>query len=259
MTTPVVLVERHGPIAVLTLNRPDVLNAINAEVATRLGAALDLLDHDPELRVGVLTGVGRVFCAGADLKALAAGEPVHDPDHEEWGFAGITHHPLGKPLVAAVDGPALGGGMEMALSCDLVVAGTEAQFGLPEVSRGLLAGAGGLVRLPQQIPLRAAMEAALTGDNVSAETAKEWHLINRLVPAGDALGSALELAKRIASNAPLSVQAGKRLIRSSAAGVPGPELWQENAKLSATLLASRDAREGMEAFSERRRPIWNGC
>lgn len=258
MTEPVVLVERHGPIALLALNRPDVLNAVNAAVATRVGAALDLLNHDPELRVGVLAGVGRAFCAGADLKALAAGEPVHDPEHEEWGFAGITHHPLDKPLVAAVDGPALGGGMEMVLSCDLVVASTNAQFGLPEVSRGLLAGAGGLVRLPQQIPVRAAMEMALTGNNVSAKTAKEWHLINRLVPAGDALDSAFRIAERIASNAPLSVQASKRLIRSSAASDPEHELWAENADLSAKLLASRDAREGMRAFSERRTPIWKG-
>ncbi|GAA1291429.1 crotonase/enoyl-CoA hydratase family protein [Streptomyces sanglieri] len=258
MTDPVLLVERRGPVAVLTLNRPAARNAVNSALAARLGRALELLDSDPELRVGVLAGAGPAFCAGADLKALAAGEAVHDPEHPEWGFAGITHHPLRKPLVAAVEGAALGGGTEIVLSCDLVVGGAEARFGLPEVTRGLLAGAGGLVRLPRQIPVRAAMEAALTGESVPADTAREWHLINRLVPAGEALATALLLAERIAANAPLSVQAGKRLVRLAAAGCSEPELWAENDEWSAALLASRDAEEGLRAFAERRPPVWTG-
>ncbi|AXI77287.1 crotonase/enoyl-CoA hydratase family protein [Peterkaempfera bronchialis] len=258
MTTTPLLVERRGPVAVLTLNRPEVLNAVDSALAAELGAALDLLDRDPELRVGVLTGAGRAFCAGADLKALAAGEPVHDPAHEEWGFAGITHHPVRKPLIAAVDGVAYGGGTEIVLACDLVVAGEEARFGLPEASRGLLAGAGGLIRLPQQVPFRAAMEAALTGEPISAATAREWHLVNRLVPQGEALSMALVLAERIAANAPLSVQASRRLIRAAAAGAPESEIWSENAEFSTQLLASQDAKEGMLAFAERRSPVWQG-
>lgn len=258
MSEPSVLLERRGPVAVVTLNRPAARNAVDSGLAALLGSTLEDIDRDPEVRVGVLTGAGAAFCAGADLKALAAGEPVHDPEHPEWGFAGITHHPLRKPLIAAVDGPALGGGTEIVLCCDLVVAGTGARFGLPEVARGLLAGAGGLVRLPRQIPVRAAMEAALTGETVSAETARDWHLVNRLVPAGEALGAALVLAERIAANAPLSVQASKQLIRSAAAGGPEPELWAENARLSTALLASDDAREGMRAFAERRPPVWRG-
>ncbi|MFG3529614.1 crotonase/enoyl-CoA hydratase family protein [Streptomyces sp. NPDC047917] len=258
MTDPVLLVERRGPVAVLTLNRPAARNAVDSALAARLGRALELLDADPELRVGVLAGAGPAFCAGADLKALAAGEPVHDPEHPEWGFAGITRHPLRKPLVAAVEGAALGGGTEIVLSCDLVVAGAEARFGLPEVTRGLLAGAGGLVRLPRQIPVRAAMEAALTGESVPAGTAREWHLINRLVPAGEALATALVLAERIAANAPLSVRAGKRLVRLAATGCPESELWAENDEWSAALLASRDAGEGLRAFAERRTPVWTG-
>ncbi|MGA5700033.1 crotonase/enoyl-CoA hydratase family protein [Peterkaempfera bronchialis] len=258
MTTTPLLVERRGPVAVLTLNRPEVLNAVDSALAAELGAALNLLDRDPELRVGVLTGAGRAFCAGADLKALAAGEPVHDPAHEEWGFAGITHHPVRKPLIAAVDGVAYGGGTEIVLACDLVVAGEEARFGLPEASRGLLAGAGGLIRLPQQVPFRAAMEAALTGEPISAATAREWHLVNRLVPQGEALSMALVLAERIAANAPLSVQASRRLIRAAAAGAPESEIWSENAEFSTQLLASQDAKEGMLAFAERRSPVWQG-
>ncbi|ROQ89044.1 short chain enoyl-CoA hydratase [Streptomyces sp. 2132.2] len=258
MNAPTVLFERRGHVAVLTLNRPEALNAVNSALAGELGAALDLLDRDPELRVAVLAGAGRAFCAGADLKALAAGEPVHDPAHEAWGFAGITHHPVRKPLIAAVEGFAYGGGTEIVLACDLVVAGEGARFGLPEVSRGLLAGAGGLIRLPRQVPARAAMEAALTGEPVSAATAREWHLVNRLVPRGEALSEALGLAERIAANAPLSVQASKRLVRAAAGGASESELWAANAELCTQLLACQDAAEGMRAFAERRSPRWRG-
>ncbi|MFE5810709.1 crotonase/enoyl-CoA hydratase family protein [Streptomyces sp. NPDC056491] len=258
MNAATVLVERRGPVAVLTLNRPEVLNAVNSALASELGAALELLDRDPGLRVGVITGAGRAFCAGADLKALAAGEPVHDPAHEDRGFAGIVHHPVRKPLIAAVDGIAYGGGTEIVLACDLVVAGEEARFGLPEVARGLLAGAGGLIRLPRQIPARAAMEAALTGEPFSAAAAKDWHLVNRLVPHGRALPEALLLAERIAANAPLSVQAGKRLVRAATGGTPDAELWEMNAEFCTRLLAGQDAEEGMRAFAERRSPVWQG-
>jgi crotonobetainyl-CoA hydratase len=257
--SPLVRFERRGHIAVLTLDRPAVRNAVDSALAAALGAALTELDRDPALRVGVLTGAGPVFCAGADLKALAAGGVVHDPDHEDWGFAGIVHHPVRTPLIAAVEGAALGGGLEIALACDLVVAAEDARFGLPEVTRGLLAGAGGLIRLPRLVPVRAAMEAALTGEPVSAATARQWHLVNRLAPPGHALRAALELAERVAAHAPLSVQAAKRLVRAAAGGTSEDELWRVNAELSTRLLASRDAREGMTAFAERRPPVWHGC
>ncbi|MFH0246250.1 crotonase/enoyl-CoA hydratase family protein [Streptomyces sp. HK10] len=256
--SPLVRFERRGHIAVLTLDRPAARNAVDSALAAALGAALTELDRDPVLRVGVLTGAGPVFCAGADLKALAAGGVVHDPDHEEWDFAGIVHHPVRTPLIAAVEGAALGGGLEIVLACDLVVAAEDARFGLPEVTRGLLAGAGGLIRLPRLVPVRAAMEAALTGDSVSAATARQWHLVNRLAPPGHALHAALELAERVAAHAPLSLQAAKRLVRAATGGTSEDELWRINAELSTRLLASRDAREGMTAFAERRPPVWHG-
>jgi crotonobetainyl-CoA hydratase len=254
---PPVLVERRGPVTVITLNRPRVLNAVDTALAVDLGAALERVEDDRACRVGVLTGAGRAFCAGADLTALAAGRPVHDPAHPEWGFAGITRHPLRKPLIAAVNGLAYGGGLEISLTCDLVVAAAEATFALPEAARGLLAGAGGLVRLPQQVPFRAAMELALTGQPVTAETAAAWHLVNRVVPAGQALDAALELANQIAQNAPPSVQAGKRLIRAAVANVPEPQLWARNDAECAAVLAGGDAAEGMRAFVERRAPVWH--
>ncbi|MFG2298592.1 crotonase/enoyl-CoA hydratase family protein [Streptomyces sp. NPDC048603] len=258
MTAPAVRFERRGSIAVLTLDRPAARNAVNSAVAAALGAALTRLDEDDDLHVGVITGAGPVFCAGADLKALAAGEPVHDPAHEEWGFAGIAHHPVRKPLIAAVEGAALGGGTEIALACDLVVAAEDARFGLPEVTRGLLAGAGGLVRLPRLVPPRAAMEAALTGEPFSAATAREWHLVNRLAPNGRALDTALELATRIAANAPLSVRAATAMVRAAAEGTAADRLWRLNAEHCARLLSSRDAAEGMAAFAGRRAPVWHG-
>ncbi|MFJ6015156.1 crotonase/enoyl-CoA hydratase family protein [Streptomyces sp. NPDC092952] len=256
--TPLVRFERRGPVAVLTLNRPAVRNAVDSALAAALGTALTELDRDPTLRVGVLTGAGPVFCAGADLKALAAGGPVHDPDHEAWGFAGIVHHPVRPPLIAAVEDAALGGGLEIVLACDMVVASEDARFGLPEVTRGLLAGAGGLILLPRLVPVRAAMEAALTGEPVSAATARQWHLVNRLTPPGHALDAALELADRVATHAPLSLQAAERLVRASSGGTSDDELWRINAELSTRLLASRDAREGMTALAERRPPVWHG-
>lgn len=258
MTGPAVRFEQRGPVAVLTLDRPAARNAVDSALAAALGAALTRLDREDGLRVGVITGAGPVFCAGADLKALARGEPVHDPAHEEWGFAGLVHHPVRKPLIAAVEGAALGGGTEIALACDLVVAAEDAHFGLPEATRGLLAGAGGLVRLPRLAPVRAAMEAVLTGEPVTAATAREWHLVNRLAPPGGALTAALALADRIAANAPRSVEAATHLVRSAAAGVPEAELWALNAEYCTRLLAGQDAREGMLAFAERRAPVWRG-
>lgn len=258
--TGTVLFRVQGHVAVITLNRPQVLNAVNAQLAAELGAALERLDADPDLRVGILTSsTDRAFCAGADLKALAAGQSVHDPDHPEWGFAGIAHHKIVKPLIAAVEGGAFGGGMEILLACDLVVAGAGASFGLPEVTRGLLAGAGGLVRLPGLVPLRAALEAALTGDPVTAATAADWGLVNRVVPHGRARREAMILASRIAENAPLAVQASKRLIQAAGSGLPDAELWRRNDAEIEHIFATTDAAEGMRAFAERRPPRWLGA
>lgn len=255
-----VLFRVRGHVAVITLNRPQALNAVNSRLAAELGAALERLDADPDLRVGVLaSSTDRAFCAGADLKALAAGQPVHDPAHPEWGFAGIARHNVVKPLVAAVEGGAFGGGMEILLACDLVIAGAGASFALPEVTRGLLAGAGGLVRLPGLVPPRAALEAALTGDAISAATAAGWGLVNRVVPHGRALTEAMTLAARIAENAPLAVQASKRLIRAAGSGLKDTELWRRNAAEIDHIFATADAAEGMSAFAERRPPRWQGA
>src|SRR5208282_1287289 len=173
----VVLFERRGHLAIVTLNRPEVLNAVNGDMTRRAGELLEEIDGDPEVRVAIITGSGRAFCAGADLKAIASGEAGQRPV-SAWGFGGITQHVISKPLIAAVNGLAHGGGLEIALSCDLVVASSEASFGLPEVKRGIIAGEGGLVRLAGQIPPRLAMEIALTGDPISAPRAAELGLVN---------------------------------------------------------------------------------
>lgn len=256
VATATVAFERRDHVAVIGLRRPEARNAVNAEMAQGLAACLDELAADPSLRVGVLTATGPVFCAGADLKALAAGQPVDVPGREHLGFAGMTHHPVDKPLIAAVEGVAFGGGTELVLACDLVVAAETARFGLPEVTRGLIAGAGGVVRLPQQIPVRFAMEVALTGEPFTAATALSWGLVNRVVATGTALAEAMVLAERIATNAPLSVRSSKRMVRLAAYG--SDDLWERNARECAALLASADAREGMRAFTEKRPPRWSG-
>ncbi|MBD0322955.1 MAG: enoyl-CoA hydratase/isomerase family protein, partial [Aldersonia sp.] len=209
--TDAALIERRGNVLVITINRPEARNAINAAVSSAVGTALEDAEHDAAIRAVVLTGAGdKSFSAGADLKAISRGENIYAPGNEAWGFAGFVRHPISKPTIAAVNGTALGGGTELALAADLVVAAESATFGLPEVKRGLMAAAGGVFRLPAQIPQRLAMEMILTGDPISAATAREYGLINRVVPDGTVVDAAIELAERIAANAPLSVQASKR-------------------------------------------------
>jgi enoyl-CoA hydratase len=258
MTAPsdgdLLLVERDDGVQVMTLNRPSVRNAVNHALALALAAALDELDQDPGLRVGVLTGAGGTFCAGMDLKAFLAGEPRYI---EGRGFAGLTESPPRKPLIAAVEGPALAGGCEMVLACDLVVAAENASFGLPEVKRGLIAGSGGLLRLPVRIPQQIAMEYALTGDSISAAEAYRIGLVNRLAEPGGALAAARQLGARIAANAPLSIMFTKELV-SHAAEWPPHEAWQRQRELLDAVVSSDDAREGAQAFLERRSPRWLG-
>ena len=254
------LLERRGATALLTLNRPEALNAVNSALSAAVGAALEEVATDPNIRAVVLTGAGRAFCAGADLKALAAGERIHAEGHDDWGFGGIVKHFIDKPIIAAVNGFALGGGTEIMLACDLVVASEEAEFGLPEVRRGLAAAAGGLLRLPRQIPLKLALEMTLTGAPISAHTAAEWGLVNRVVPAADVVDTAFSLAEQIAANAPLSVQASKRVIYRAAdyGGDYSDELWDMNADELRSVFRSIDAKEGPRAFAAKRKPIWQG-
>ena len=250
MTGPV-RVEREGRTLIITLNRPEARNAVNRAVAERVAAALGELDGDPELTIGILTGAGGNFSSGMDLKAFLAGERA---ELEGRGFAGLTRTPPNKPLIAAVEGYALAGGCEMVLACDLVVAAEDAVFGLPEVKRGLIAGSGGLLRLPRRIPPSVAMEHALTGDPMNAVEAHRWGLVNRLVVPGQALDEARRLAARIAENGPLAVRLTKALVNEAAAGAD--VLWERQDAMLATILASADAKEGASAFVEKRHPVW---
>lgn len=249
-----VLTERDGAVLVITLNRPQAKNAVNMALAQGLAAALDELDGDDTLSVGVLTGAGGTFSAGMDLKAFLQGEFPSVPGR---GFGGITERPPVKPLVAAVEGYALAGGFELVLSCDLVVAASDAKFGIPEVKVGLLAGAGGLIRLPQRVPVNVAMEAALTGDFFSAEDARSWGLVNRLTEPGGALAGARELAAKIGANGPLGVVASKRIIRE-APSWPAGDVWTRQSEAIDPVFSSADAKEGAAAFTEKRRPNWTG-
>jgi crotonobetainyl-CoA hydratase len=257
---PAALLERRGAVALITLNRPRAMNAVNAALSTAAGSALDELASDPSLRVGVVTGAGRAFCAGADLKELAAGRTVHDPHHPERGFAGIVRHFVDKPLIAAVNGYALGGGTEILLACDLAVMSDEASLGLPEVTRGLVAAAGGLLRLHRQIPPKIAARAVFTGEPVDAATALQWGLVNEVVPADQVLDTALALAERIAANAPLAVRASKRIMaRSNEVGSDWLDAaWAMNEEEYAAVRISQDAHEGAVAFAEKRTPRWTG-
>jgi crotonobetainyl-CoA hydratase len=258
-TEPAALAERRGNVLVVTINRPDARNAVNGAVSTAVGNALQNAQDDPEVRAVVITGAGdRSFCAGADLKAISRGENLYHPDHSEWGFAGYVHHFIDKPTIAAVNGTALGGGTEIALASDLVVANESAKFGLPEVKRGLIAGAGGVFRIVHQLPRKVALELLFTGDPISAADAAKWGLINKVVPDGTVLDAALELAGRITINAPLSVWASKRVAYGADDGVitdeePG---WGRTQREFGTLLRSEDAREGPLAFAEKRQPVW---
>ncbi|CAJ1586010.1 crotonase/enoyl-CoA hydratase family protein [[Mycobacterium] wendilense] len=261
VTPAAVLVERRGHTMIITLNRPEARNAVNAAVANGVGQALEEADRDPTVRAAVITGSGdKSFCAGADLKAISRGENVHAPGNESWGLAGFVKHTVSVPTIAAVNGMALGGGAELALAADLIVADENAVFGLPEVKRGLLAGAGGLLRLPAQIPQRLAMELILTGDSITAERALAWGLINRVVPHGTAVEAAVELADRIAENAPLAVQASKRVVLGIVDNDRCDEAprWRVNDAEVENILTTEDAVEGPRAFTEKRAPVWRG-
>ena len=249
MSDPV-QIEEHGAVLVIAINRPRQRNAVNRAVSLAIAEALDRLDANPGLRVGVLTGRDGSFCSGMDLKAFVDGER---PELEGRGFGGLTEKSPTKPLIAAVEGFALAGGCELALACDLIVAAQDAWFGLPEVNRGLVAGSGGLIRLPRRIPPAIALEYALTGERLAAPLANQWGLVNRLTPSGGALAEALRLAEQIAANAPLSVAMTKRIMTQSA-DWPMEGIWERQRPLAEAVIGS----EGAKAFAEKRTPLWRG-
>ena len=254
VTTELVFTERHDGVLTITINRPAQRNAVNREVAVQLAAALDLLDTDPTLSVGVLTGAGGTFSAGMDLKAFANGQTPILPGR---GFGGLTQAVVRKPLIAAVEGWALGGGFEMVLACDLIVAADNAQFGLPEVKRGLIAGEGGVIRLPQRIPYHVALTVLLTGEPISAADAKAYGLVSELTAPGAALAGAHELAARIAGNAPLALAKVKQVLRETQ-GLDDTAAFTRQAQDASSLLNTEDAHEGALAFAEKRAPVWRG-
>jgi enoyl-CoA hydratase len=254
MSEPAVLTERRDGVLVITLNRPDARNAVNAALAEGVGAALDELDADDELRVGVLTGAGKGFSSGMDLKAFVAGE---SPYVEGRGFAGITQRSSRKPLIAAIEGFAVAGGFEVALSCDLIVASKGARLGIPEVKRSLVAAAGALFRLPRRIPYHLAMELALTGEPIDSERGHQLGLVNRLAEPGGALDAALELAGEIVKNGPLALIASKEIVQESRDWTE-EESWEKQGPIAGPVMGSEDAREGATAFAEKRDPVWKG-
>ncbi len=254
LQTPV-LTERRGNVLLITLNRPDARNAINLAVAEGIAAALDELDGDGELSVGVLTGAGKGFCAGMDLKAFVVGERPWVGDR---GFAGIVQRSSSKPLIAAIEGFAVAGGLEVALACDLLVAARGAKLGIPEVKRSLVAAGGALLRLPKRIPYHVAMELALTGDPISAERAERIGLVNRLAEPGGAVEEALRLAEQVAVNAPLALAASKRILQEQW-DWSAEEMWDAQVAIAEPVMRSEDAREGATAFAEKRPPVWRGC
>lgn len=246
--------QASDSILTITINRPAQRNAVNHQVAEELAAALDRLDADPGLRVGVLTGAGGTFSAGMDLKAFASGEVPMIGDR---GLGGLTRAVVTKPLIAAVEGWALGGGFELALACDLIVAAEDARFGFPEVKRGLIAGEGGAIRLPQRIPHHAALALLLTGDPMSATDAARYGLVTELTAPGESVVAAQALAERIAGNAPLALAAVKQVVRA-VHGLPDAEAFTRQDAIAAPLLTSADVREGAQAFAEKRAPVWHG-
>ena len=253
-TSRVVLTGREDGVLTMTINRPAQKNAVNHEVAEQLASALQTLDGDPGLLAGVLTGAGGTFCAGMDLKAFVRGELPVLPGR---GFGGLTRATVKKPLVAAVEGWALGGGFELALACDLIVASQDARFGFPEVTRGLVPSEGGLIRLPHHLPYHMAARVLLTGEPLPAAVAHQYGLVSDLTPAGQALQAARELARRIAQNAPLALAAVKNVLRAGQ-GLDDSAAFARQDELIAGLPSSEDAREGATAFAENRRPVWRG-
>jgi len=250
----VVELERRDHIALVTLNRPEARNAISPEVSRAMAAVLDDIEADPELRAVVVTGRGEVFSAGADLKVVAAGN-ANDIAGGKGGFAGIVTRDFPKPIIAAVNGPALAGGFEIVLSCDLVVAAETARFGIPEVKRGLMAAAGGLIRLPKRVPLAIALELAMTGDPIDAARALQLGLVNRVVAAERVVDEAIDLANRIGENSPIAVRNSRRLVRE-AAELSEADGWTRTLELMMPVFESGDAVEGATAFAEKRRPVW---
>src|SRR5829696_8957822 len=254
MSEPAVLTERRDDVLVITLNRPEARNAVNGAMAEGVAAALEELDGDDGLSVGILTGAGKGFSSGMDLKAFVKGERPYVGDR---GFAGITMRASDKPLIAAIEGFAVAGGFEIALACDLIVAARGARLGIPEAKRSLVAAAGALIRLPRRIPYHLAMELALTGDPITAERAAELGLVNRLTDPGGAVDGALELAAAIAKNGPLALIASKKIIAGSLDWTEA-EAWQKQGEIAGPVMTSEDAREGAVAFAEKRDPQWKG-
>jgi enoyl-CoA hydratase len=253
-TEQAVLTERRERVLIITINRPDARNAVNAAVAEGIAHALDDLDADDGLSIGVITGAGKGFCAGMDLKAFVTGER---PWFEDRGFAGITQRAAAKPLIAAIEGFAVAGGLEVALACDLIVAAKGARLGIPEVKRSLVAAGGGLLRLPRVLPRAVAMELALTGDPITAERGYELGMVNRLADPGGALDVALELAAAISVNAPLALVGSKRILNESL-DWSDAEFFERQQELSGPIFDSEDAKEGATAFAEKRAPVWKG-
>lgn len=249
---PVLTTVEDG-VLIVTMNRPEAKNAMNKAQAEGIAAAMDRLDAEDELRCAVLTGAGGTFCSGMDLKGFLRGER---PSIDGRGFGGLTEWTPNKPVIAAVDGYALAGGLELAISCDLIVANAGAKFGIPEAKRGLAAAAGGLIKLPRQIPPRVAMELALTGDFIDAQRAHALGLINRIVD-GPAIEGAKQLARAIAANGPLALIASKAVIRQSHTW-SDEEMWTRQGALTMPVFVSEDAREGAAAFAEKRKPDWKG-
>ncbi len=253
-TAPAILTERRGSVLLITINRPEVRNAVNGAVAEGIAGALDELDADGDLTVGILTGAGGYFCAGMDLGAFVKGER---PWFGDRGFAGVTQRAARKPLIAAIEGFAVAGGMEIALSCDLVVAAAGAKMGIPESKRSLVAAGGALLRLPRRMPYHVVMELALTGDPMPAERFHEFGVVNRIAEPGTAVDVALELAAAIAKNGPLALTASKQIIQEQQDWTL-EEMWAKQGEIAGPVLVSADAKEGASAFKEKREPVWKG-
>jgi enoyl-CoA hydratase len=249
-----VLAEPRGNVLVITLNRPEVRNAVNAALAAGVAGALEQLDGEDDLSVGVLTGAGGFFCAGMDLGAFVKGE---SPWFGDRGFAGIAQRASRKPLIAAIEGFAVAGGLEIALACDLIVAARGAKLGIPEATRSLVAAGGALLRLPRRMPYHVVMELALTGDPLPAERLHDFGVVNRLAEPGAALDAALELAGRIARNGPLALAASKQILQEQF-DWSSDEMWEKQGAISGPVFVSEDAKEGANAFKEKRDPVWRG-
>ena len=248
--------EQRGPIAIIKINRPEARNAVNGAVAEGIEAAIDEIEAKDDIWIGIITGEPPVFCAGADLKEINSGKAASLAT-ARGGFAGVTQRERTKPLIAAVDGPALAGGTEIVLSCDLVVASTTATFGIPEVKRSLAAAAGGLFRLGRKLPFNLAMELTLTGDPIGAERAHHFGLVNVLTEPGQALEKALELAEQICANAPVAVRESRKIVLE-ATNAPDDVGWRMSAEGMAKAMQSEDFSEGLTAFIEKRPPQWKG-